>query len=230
MAKRPVFIPETVGNQMVQKISIEFQWFPGMSKSQKQKSILSLHASARKQLAIERILEISSKSEDRLGVELSAFNLNFKTPYNEPAPVEVLFQGGKVFERGGPFTDLYYLTSREAKKDDRLRISGYIEGFPYGSSDWRINPQTLFYDWLYISALHQNQNVHLANLLMEYDAFTDIEFNPEKSLNCQAYSAALFKALAARGLVAEALSSREDFIRICYQNNLSNSLVQRKMF
>jgi len=230
MAKRPVFIPKTAGNQMVQKISIEFQWFPGMSKSQKQKSIGSLHNAAREQLGVGRILEISSKSEDRLGVELSAFNLTFRTPDNEPAPVEVLFQGGKVFERGGPFTDLYYVTPREAKKDERLKISGNMVGFRYGSSLWPLNPQTLFYDWLYISALHQDQNIDLANSLLEYDVFSDIEFNPEKSLNCQAYSAALYKSLSSRRLVSEALSSKEDFIRICYQNDRSASPVQRKMF
>ena len=230
MAIRPVFLPKASGSLMVQKVSIEFQWFPGMSKNQKQRSIRSLHASARKKLAVEQILEISSKSEDQLGVELSAFNLRFNTPDHKPAPVEVLFQGGKVFERGGPFMDLYFATPREAKKDERLKISGNIVGFRYGPSDWPLNPQTLFYNSLYISALHQKRNDHLARSLLEYDAFTDIEFNPEKSLNCQAFSAALYKSLSVRGLVSEALSSKENFIRICYQSDRGSSPIQRKMF
>ena len=31
--------------------------------------------------------------------------------------------------------------------------------------------------------------------MLQYQAFTDIEFNPEKSLNCQAYSAALYLSM-----------------------------------
>ena len=34
---------------------------------------------------------------------------------------------------------------------------------------------------------------------MEFDAFTDIEFNPNKSLNCQARAAALFVAMKKLG-------------------------------
>ena len=33
------------------------------------------------------------------------------------------------------------------------------------------------------------------SLILNYEAFTDIEFNPEKSLNCQAYSAALYSSM-----------------------------------
>ena len=229
MAIRPVFLPKASGSLMVQKVSIEFQWFPGMSKNQKQRSIRSLHASARKKLAVEQILEISSKSEDQLGVELSAFNLRFNTPDHKPAPVEVLFQGGKVFERGGPFMDLYFATPREAKKDERLKISGNIVGFRYGPSDWPLNPQTLFIIGFTFGS-HQKRNEIWQDRSWKYDAFTDIEFNPEKSLSCQAFSAALYKSLSVRGLVPEALSSKENFIRICYQSDRGSSPIQRKMF
>ena len=51
----------------------------------------------------------------------------------------------------------------------------------------------LGYTWLYFIAL--NQNKELTNEILEYQAFTDIEFNPEKSMNCQAYSAALYCAM-----------------------------------
>ena len=50
-----------------------------------------------------------------------------------------------------------------------------------------------FYSWLYFIAL--NQNKVLSKDILEYLAFTDIEFNPQKSLNCQAYSAALYSAM-----------------------------------
>ncbi len=114
MAKRPIFIPKSSGNLMVVAMPIEFVWYPGMSKSQKQKSIRSLHDAAKKDRGIEYILEISSKSETELGVKLSAFNLLLKTPNGSMASVEVLFQGSKVFSGGGPYTDIYNKTSREA--------------------------------------------------------------------------------------------------------------------
>ena len=39
------------------------------------------------------------------------------------------------------------------------------------------------------------ENEHIRNQLLEYEGFTDIAFNPKKSFNCQAYSAALFISL-----------------------------------
>jgi hypothetical protein len=118
MAKRPIFIPKASGPLLVVAMPIEFVWHPGMSKSQKQKSVRSLHDAAKQTRGIEKILEISSKSEDDLGVRLSAFDL-LLTTNGFSASVEVLFQGSKVFSKGGPFTDIYRKTSREAKKDER---------------------------------------------------------------------------------------------------------------
>ena len=54
----------------------------------------------------------------------------------------------------------------------------------------------------------------LAAAVETYDAFTDIEFNPERSLNCQARSAALYRSLVHAGKLEEALSSQEAFLRI----------------
>ena len=96
-------------------------------------------------------------------------------------------------EHAWPYTDIYKKTSIEAKKDIRLKNSGQLIAFHYSNRDWPIKPQTLFYDWLYLSALKQNPN--LSEQLLEYNAFSDIEFNPSKSINCQAASAALYKSL-----------------------------------
>jgi len=211
MAKRPIFVPKTSGPLLVVGMPIEFVWHPGMSKSQKQKSIRSLHDSAKQTRGIEKILEISSKSENELGIQLSAFNLMLNDN-GFKATVEVLFQGSKVFSKGGPYTDIYRKTSREAKKDDRLKDSGQLIAFRYNNRDWPLNPQTVFYDWLYLTALRQNPS--LSEQLLEYDGFSDIEFNPDKSINCQAASAALYKSLTERGLLDLALSSADEFIKI----------------
>ena len=212
MAKRPIFIPNSNSNLMVVAMPIEFTWHPGMSKSQKQKSIRSLHDAARNDKGVENILEISSKSESELGVRLSAFNLLLKTPNGTKAAIEVLFQGSKVFSRGGPYTDIYQKTSIEAKKDERLKGSGHLLAFQYMDFEWPLSPQTAFYDWLYLSALQENSD--LASELLKYDGFSDIEFNPKKSINCQAAAAALYKALVHRELLDRAMSSPKEFIKI----------------
>lgn len=107
MAKRPVFIPTTEGPVLVRTESTDFQWFSGLAVSQKQKSIDSLHASACKMVGINRVLEVSSKSREELGIALSAFNLTFTTiKYSRTTSVECAFQGSKIFEHGGPFLDL----------------------------------------------------------------------------------------------------------------------------
>ena len=64
-----------------------------------------------------------------------------------------------------------------------------------------LNPKTIFYDWLYINAVLENPL--LAAELLKYNAFKDIEFNPEKSINCQAKAAVLFVALSRKGKIEQ---------------------------
>ncbi|GGZ37862.1 DarT1-associated NADAR antitoxin family protein [Asticcacaulis endophyticus] len=222
MAERPIFIPVTEGSALVRTKYVDFQWFPGMAASQKQKSVDSLHAAASRLPSISKILEVSSKSRDELGVALSAFNLSFTTiKYKKTFCVECAYQSSKVFERGGPFTDILGMTSLEAKKDERLRSSGRLTGFRFFGTDWALEPQTAFYDWLYINALKKQPS--LAEPVLNYSAFTDIEFNPERSINCQAYSVALYVSLYKRHLLDEATSSKEAFLRTVGKAAISNA-------
>lgn len=222
MAERPLFIPSAEGAALVRTKYVSFQWFPGMAASQKQKSVDSLHAAACVLPGINRVLEVSSKSRDELGIALSAFNLSFTTAkYNRTFSVECAFQGSKVFEFGGPFVDIFGLTSREAKKDERLRSSGRLVGFQFFGTNWGLEPQTAFYDWLYINALKKKPSI--AEQLTGYSAFTDIEFNPERSINCQAYSVALYMSLCQRGLLDEATSSQDAFLRIVRNSEINNA-------
>ncbi len=209
MAKRPIFIPNDNQSSFVTERILEFEWSPGMSKSQKQKSIRSLHEIS-ENLAISPVLEISSKSENPLGVQLSAFNLMITTrKLNKIFSVESAFQSSKIFEKGGPYTDLLNKSSLEAKKDIRLKESGNLIGFSFFGRDYPINPRTIFYDWLYVNAI--NQNPKLGDEIIYYKGFTDIEFNPKKSINCQAYSAALYCSLRRKNLLNKALSTFIDF-------------------
>lgn len=216
MATRPIFRPLS-NSPFVEVLDLDFHWHPGFSVQQKQRSIHSLHEAARGS-NIDHPLEISSKSSERLGVQLSAFYLTIEAGNLGRIPVEVAFQGSKVFEGGGPFTDLYQRQPRDAKRDPRLRDSGTLIGFEWMGRRWALDPTTAFYDWLYLTALSQNAEQYPMELaaIHEYDGFTDIEFNPKKSLNCQARSAALYVGLQKAGLLDEALQSPDDFLRVAF--------------
>lgn len=113
------------------------------------------------------------------------------------------------------------MTSREAKKDERLRSSGRLVSFLFFGTEWELEPRTAFYDWLYINALKKQPEI--TEKLLTYSAFTDIEFNPERSINCQAYSVALYVSLYERNLLEEATSSKENFLRIVKSAPVSNA-------
>lgn len=211
MAMRPVFAPGKRKNE-ADVYMTEFQWNSGLSVSQKRKNIDALHEAYRRRFPESKVLEISSKSENPLGVALSAFNLKMAVPSLEQrVPLECIFQGGKVFSAGGPYTDLYNATAWDAKRDPRLKSSGMLKGFWFDGKTFPLVPRTAFYNWLYVNALMENP--HLADELIQYDGFTDIEFNPDKSMNCQAEAAALYVTLAHKNLL-ERCRVFEDFLEV----------------
>ena len=199
MANRPVYVPMNKA-PFVDAHMPEFTWNGGFAASQKQKNITALHDSFHRRFPDSKILEISSKSLQPLGIKLSAFNLKKYVPeLGRSIPVECVFQGGKVFAAGGPYKDLYEASARDSKRDPRLKSSGMLRSFSFDGKEMPITPKTAFYDWIYINALLENPE--LMEQLTEFDAFTDIEFNPAKSVNCQAKAAALFIALHRQGLL-----------------------------
>jgi len=152
-----------------------------------------------------------------LGVHLSAFNLTIETDSGQVIPLESAFQGSKVFERGGPFENLYARTPKDARRDERLTTSGSVVGFRFDGVNWPTTPPTSFYDWIYIQALRPGlPDADPEGAILGFAGFTDIEFNPKKSLNCQARSCALFVALKKRGLLETALSSQAAFLANAY--------------
>ena len=212
MAERPVFIPVIEkGFQLVREKTISFQWHPGLAPSQKKKNIVELHKSAQKQ-NITPLLEVSTKSEDKIGFLLSAFNLKVEMTDGWVIPLESAFQGSKCFQDGGPYNDLYGKTGSEIKKDERIKNSGDLSGFSFDGQEWELEPRTAFYDWLYVQAVYRQPN--LGQNLDRYHAFTDIEFNPRKSFNCQARSCALYVSLMKRQILENVLGDRRVFLEI----------------
>ena len=220
MAYRPVFYGDAFGYK---KHMIDFEFFTGFSLSQKQKSIQSLHNSIIRNFPGRKILEVSSKSLDEIGRQASAFNLNVILKSGKEFSVEQIFQGSKKFRRGGSQLHLIdQMTSKELKKyignlhqvDELVSFESFGQIFP-------LKPQTFFYNWLYINSLHKNQ--FLANQIINYDTFTDIEFNPNKSKNCQAEACSIYVYLYKSNLLDYALSSKENFLQVVYREQTCNS-------
>lgn len=197
MANRPVFVMCSKP-PYYKTINIEFKWSGGFAKSQLQKNIKAIHSGFSAMYPEHKILEISSKSFQELGTKLSAFSLTKYIPeLNTKIPVECIYQSSKVFSNGGPYTDLFFKSPKEAKTDVRLKNSGSLIGFKFNGIEYPLTKNFTFYDYLYISALMEHPS--LADELLQYTAFTDIIFTPNKSMNCQAKSAAIFKSLYENG-------------------------------
>ena len=204
MAERPVFFHDC--GRVVSKM-YSFEWFPGFAVSQKQKSVESLHRAVLQENADARPLEVSTKSRVPAGVRLSAFNLKL-----DHHTLENIFQSAKVFEHGGPYSDLLDVPPKEAKRDERLRNSGDLKAFRYQGEEFPLIPQTVFYDYIYIRAVKESLTADEIDAILQYNYFTDIEFNPAKSINTQARTAALIRLILEEyGRIPD--FSKEDFIR-----------------
>ncbi len=215
MAIRPIFISTGNSKELCKEVDIDFKFYNGFSITQKAKSIQSLHDSAKK-LGYDNILEVSTKADNKLGWQLSAFNLMVDFNGDEKISLECAFQGSKVFEGNVQYDDLYRVESIQAKKDERLKSSGNIIGFEFDGVFWENEPKTAFYDFLYIKTLYENYR-DIIDELMEYEVFTDIEFNPKKSINCQARTCAILVSLVKLDLIEDAISSKENFIKMVYK-------------
>jgi len=210
MAERPIFVPKPETNELVKEVFLRLIWSPGFAVAQKEKNIEALHRSAYA-AGYRKILEVSTKSDNKRGRHLSAFYLKVKSSRGE-MPLECVFQGSKVFEGGGPFVDMYEMDAREAKKDPRLKESGRLIAFEFEGTRWPLEPKTVFYDWLYTGCIYPHRE--WAAKLHAYDGFSDIEFNPFRSINCQARSIALFLSLMKRRELDDAVQSPDNFVRV----------------
>lgn len=211
MAIRPVFSVEEK-SPFYKTNTVSFEWINGYSKPQKQNNIQAMHSAYLTQNPEKKVLEISSKSLQKLGTKLSAFFLMKYVPsLGRKVSVECVFQAGKVFEKGGPYLDILEKTSKDAKRDPRLRNSGKLVAFEFEGKRYPLDPKTIFYDYIYINALLENPE--LSKMILDYDAFTDIEFNPERSINCQAKAAAEFVSLSRQGLI-DHITNFDDFIKL----------------
>ena len=199
MAKRICYIiSDTPPFYMLWESNISFK--DNLTIEQKQQEIALMHDEFENIFPGKRVLEISSKSLQHGGVDLSAFNLLKYVPsLKKHISVECIYQASKVFENDQQFIDLLDVTSKQAKKDLRIATSGKVIRYEFEGKVYPSTPKTAFYNYLYISALLENENK--ADVLTKYDAFTDIEFNPVTGSNCQALASAIYVSLARNSLI-----------------------------
>jgi hypothetical protein len=209
MAEKMVFHPGEKSGYAEEIIS--FHYVQGLAFSQKQKNVDSLHHFIQLVHPGARILEVSTKSREKIGVAASAFNLRVGG-----SVLESVFQSAKVFAGVGAFPEVAKMGAKEARDYVKEKSAGHpLVGFSYAGNDFPLEPKSFFYDWLYVNALVQS-SLNLADYLA-YDTFTDIEFNEKKQVNCQARSLAIMVSLKRKGLLEEALTSPTEFRRLVYQ-------------
>ena len=184
MAIRPIYISTNILEIPFIKRDVSFDWVKGMTSSQKCKRRDSLHYAISKTYDMNKILEISTKSNKDLGVNLSALNLTIPLSNGSEKTVENIYQLSKVYE------------------------NNVIKEFKYNKTVFEKDPYSMYYDYLYILALYFHKDYW--EELNNYDIFTDIEFNPNKQLNTQARAAAIWNTLY-RNNMANIVENRDKF-------------------
>lgn len=185
MAKRPAYLIE---NRKVIRKDYDFTWISGLSATQKRKCALSLQEAICSAEPSANVLEVSTKSSIPLGIKMSAFKLKL-----DGYAFESVFQSNKILQMGGHLKFLLTYPPQEAKKRCRWMqedSGGDLIGFRYQDTDFPLNPKTLFYDYIYIKAINETLTADEIQEIKKYSHFTDIEFNPAKSINTQAKAAA----------------------------------------
>lgn len=200
MSKRLCFL---VNGSVVEEQYIDFNFVKGLSFEQKVKCANSLAQAIKERYPNLKHLEVSTKSSNELGKQLSAFNLKYG-PYS----VESVFQSSKVFEGGVRFNFLIDYKPIDAKKYVKENRQGNLIKFSFDGVDYPIDPKSAFYDWIYINALDKSK---YASEVLEYDVFSDIEFNDKKSINCQARAVALYVSICRSNKKEYYLSSFDNF-------------------
>lgn len=214
MANRPVFYVNEKNNFC--QTNVNFKWNPGFAEVQLQKNIAAIHSSFLKEHSKLKILEVSSATTDSIAIKASAFNMLVQTSQGL-FTVEQAFQAGKVFKNSGVQNYLLKYSSLDAKKIiSSINKKDQLISFEEFGNKFPLEPKTYFYNWIYLKALNQKQNKLIRNKILQYDAFTDIYFNPKKSFSCQAQACSIYVSLYRKNKLKEALNSKKKFLKIVY--------------
>lgn len=85
-----------------------------------------------------------------------------------------------------------------------------------------VNSESYFYDFLYFRALRENFSKSKIRQILQYNIFTDIEFNHKVSINCQARSCALYRYALLNDKVDFYVENKEHFKGLYNQYKQAN--------
>lgn len=219
MAFGAVFVP-TLEEPYYDFVLVEYKASRSLGEAKTRKDGQALHDAYRNQYnANAHILEISRMAEGPgclLSTKYARMEYLFRTPYKRKRNVyiETVYHGSKCFESGGPFEDLIssFKTPYSARTDYRLKTSGKLKNFHYDEITYPSYPaESAFFDWLYLRALQGNSDIcNMASQLFEYDAFTDMDFNPvtQKCIVCPARVAAMYVGMTKAGVLTDPVDFR----------------------
>ena len=220
-AVRPVFLPGRCGDEPVMTQNVRFRWFPGLALAQQRLSIEALHEQALSQHPeLGAVLEVSTRSDQPAGRALSAFNLSLKLPRIGLVALESAYQCAKVHADGGPWPELIGQDPMTVRRRLATYRDSPLLGFRLFDQSWPLVPCSLFYDWIYAHALCSHPD--LLEQARAFSAFTDIAFNPKRSLACQAGALARVIFLLERDLLDQALASPENFRLLAFRAPAEN--------
>ena len=140
------------------------------------------------------------------------FEVMEQAPFFRRVNIDFTFYNGFSFQQKQRCIRSLHRSYREVTGNDRILEVGSL--FQWSEENSPINPPTYFFDWLYVNTLHQNPE--LAEEVVKYKAFTDIEFNPARQINCQAEAAAIYVGLRNSGKLEEALKDKDAFRRVVF--------------
>nr|WP_228724584.1 hypothetical protein [Psychrobacter sp. KCTC 72983] len=115
---KPVFMPRVNSDNLAKTYMVRFERHVGFATRQKKKSINDMHQVIRKKYGFKHVLELSSKSGEKLSFLLNPSSLQLVSNDDQTYSVENAFYASKVFQQGGPYTDLLKAAPRQARKDE----------------------------------------------------------------------------------------------------------------
>ena len=98
---------------------------------------------------------------------------------------------------------------RDAKRFIRQNTRGDLIKFRLFGRDFPLSPKNALYDWLYVRSLVAHGD--WIRQKVPFTAFTDIEFNPAKQVNCQARAFAEYLSLQHRSILEKAADDFDYF-------------------
>lgn len=212
-------------NEWEEKL-VDYVYVKGITFQQKQKNVRSFHSYIQERLQVDKssILEVSTKSDHKLGITLSAFNLKLNG-----ISLESIYQSSKVFNEDIQFLEAIKMRPLEAKQYVREHSKGkFLTGFKYKNISFSLFPPSMFYDYVYIQAV-LNSNINL-DKLSSFNVFTDIEFNEKKQINSQARAVSILCSLYKRNLLFEVINDLESFKKNAYHKVLVEDQTQLTLF